>query len=283
MRQEMFADDTQLSHSDSVSNYNQLVLQLQDCVSQIKVWMSQNRLKLNDDKTEALRLLPPSVSTSSLPSSIALDRSSISFSNCIRDLGFFLDENLSMHQHIVKTCQSAYFELRRISSIRPYLTLEATKTLVTSCVLSRLDYCNSLLAGSSKQSLRLLQQVQNSAAKIIFKSKKIQHSKPLLIELHWLPVNQRIQYKISCLCYNVICGTAPSYLSELLQIYAPSRTLRSASDSRLFNIARFNRQKHGGRAFSINAAKYWNSLPFSGIIVITTMKKGILCYTTIAL
>ena len=111
--------------------------------------------------------------------------------------------------------------------------------------------------------LKLLQQVQNSAAKLIFKSKKSHHTTPLLKELHWLPVNFRIQYKISCLCFHVLTGSAPSYLSELLQLYVPSRSLRSASDNRLFIIPRFNQQERGGRAFASNAAVTWNSLPHS--------------------
>ena len=130
----MFADDTQLNHSDSVSNYDQMLLSLQDCVSEIKSWMSQNRLKLNDDKTEALRLLPPSVSASSLPQSLSLG-TTLSFSNHVRDLGFFLDENLTMQQYIIKTFQSAYLELRRISSIRQYLSLIATKLLFLASFL----------------------------------------------------------------------------------------------------------------------------------------------------
>ena len=261
IRHEMFADDTQLINSDSVSNYDQLLLSLQNCVSEIKSWMSHNCLKLNDDKTEALRPLPPSVSSSNLPQSLSLGSTTLLFSNHVRDLGFFLDDNLSMQSHIIKTCQSAYLELRRISSIRQYLSLEATKTLVVSCILSRLDYCNSLLAGVPQRLLKLLQQVQNSAARLIFKSKKAHQTTLLLKELHWLPVNYRIQYKTACLCFHVLNGSAPSYLSELLQLYTPVRSLRSASDNKLFISPRFNRQRHGGRAFASSAVKTWNSLP----------------------
>ena len=109
--------------------------------------MSDNRLKLNDDKTEAIRFAPSSAKSFPLPPTIALGNTSISFANCVRDLGFFFDQDLSMKQHIIKTCQAAYIEIRRISSIHQYLTTEATKTLVSSSILSRLDYCNSLLSG----------------------------------------------------------------------------------------------------------------------------------------
>ena len=145
----MFADDTQLNHSESVSNYHKLVQSLQDCVSDVKLWMSQNRLKLNDDKTEAMRFHTSAVSSADLPPTIALGNSDITFSDQVRDLGFIFDSDLSLKQHVIKTCQAAYIEIRRISSIRHYLTQDATKTLVSAFILSRLDYCNSLLAGHS--------------------------------------------------------------------------------------------------------------------------------------
>ena len=167
-----------------------------------------------------------------------------------------------MQHHISKTCQVAYLELRRISSIRNYLTLEATKTLVSSCVLSRLDYCNSLLIGCPQTLLRSLQQVQNSAAKLIYKSKRSSSCTPLLQELHWLPIEQRIKYKAACLCYQVITGVAPRYLSDMFKLYVPSRSLRSSADNRIFCVPKYKREKHGGRAFSSSAVHVWNSLPY---------------------
>ena len=261
IRHEMYADDTQLVHSDTPPNYDNLVQSLQDSVTEVKNWMAENKLKLNDDKTEALRILPPSVDDTSLPSTVDIGSTSIPFSDHVRDLGFFIDKEVSMKQHISKTCQVAYLELRRISSIRHYLTLDATKTLVSSSILSRLDYCNSLLTGCPHTLLRPLQQVQNSAAKLIYKAKRSTHCTPLLQELHWLPIEQRTKYKAACLCYHVITGTAPRYLSDIFDIYTPSRSLRSAADGRIFRVPKFKRKKHGGRAFSYSAVQIWNSLP----------------------
>ena len=90
----------------------------------------------------------------------------------------------------------------------------------------------------------------------------LEHCKPLLKQLHWLPIEQRIKYKISCLCYQIITGTAPQYLVELVYIYVPSRSLRSSSDDRTFRIPTFKRKQHGGRAFCFSSAQTWNSLPF---------------------
>ena len=113
--------------------------------------MTENQLKLNDDKTEAL-LFPFSsslkASTIYLLHSIILGSHNISFYDSARNLGFILDSKLSMKKHAIKICQTAYFELKRISSIRRFLTEDATKTLVTSYYLSRLNYCNCLLVGT---------------------------------------------------------------------------------------------------------------------------------------
>ena len=102
------------------------------------------------------------------------------------------DDKLSIKQQVSKICQSAYLELSRISSIRHVLTVDATETLVTSLVLSRLDYCNSLLSGIPQQLIDKLQKVQNCSARLILKTSKCTHVSPLLAKLHWLPIAQRI-------------------------------------------------------------------------------------------
>ena len=129
----------------------------------IDKYVSSNT-KLNDDKTEAMRFHTSAVSSSNLPSTIALGNSNIAFSDQARDLRFIFDSDLSLKQHFIRTCQAAYLEIRRISSMRHYLTQDATKTLVSALILSRLDYCNSLLACYPQPLLysKFKTQVQNS-------------------------------------------------------------------------------------------------------------------------
>eukprot|EP00745_Piridium_sociabile_P044749 TRINITY_DN9505_c0_g1_i25.p1 TRINITY_DN9505_c0_g1~~TRINITY_DN9505_c0_g1_i25.p1 ORF type:complete len:291 (-),score=37.38 TRINITY_DN9505_c0_g1_i25:114-986(-) len=263
----MFADDTQLFHSAPPENNQGLLSSLQECFSDVRDWMLEHKLKLNEEKTEAV-LFASSYSSSrhDLPPSIQLNSVNVCFKKMVKDLGFHLDSELSMKHHIAKTCQSAYIEIRRSSFIHQLLTEEATKTLVTSCILSRIDYCNSLLIGCPSSVIQPLQTVQNVAARLIFKSKKTQHCTPLLHKLHWLPVKQGIKCKICCLCFKIISGCAPKYLSELselLHFYTPSRTLRSSTDTRLFKVFRFNRKQHGARSFCCSAPKMWNTLPYS--------------------
>ena len=135
------------------------------------------------------------------------------------------------------------------------------KPLVTSCVLSRLDYCNSLLVGTSNSVIQPMQKVQNAAAHFILRAPRHQHCTPLLQQLHWLPISERIKYKTACMCYNSITGSAPSYLSELLQLYSPSRSPRSSSDARILKLRLFNRKTRGFRSFSYFGPHIWNNLP----------------------
>ena len=113
----------------------------------------------------------------------------------------------------VKICQTAYYELKRISSTRRYLTEDAAKQLVTSCVLSRLDYCNSLLMGTPNSVIQPMQKVQNTAAILILRVPRHQNCTPLLQQLHWLPISEWIKYKTACMCYNAITGSAPTVSS----------------------------------------------------------------------
>ena len=105
--------------------------------------------------------------------------------------------------------------------------------------------------------------VINCSARLIYKASKSAHITPLLFDLHWLPICSRIQYKIALTCFHSISGTAPPYLSELLHLYSPFRSLRSASDTRIFRVPRVCRRTLGQRSFQYIGPVIWNSLSFS--------------------
>ena len=127
-----------------------------------------------------------------LITSVDLNGTSIHLSSTVRNLGITLYQNLSFQQYVFRTCQICYLELRRINSIRHSLSQDPVKTLISAFALSRIDYCNFLLAGCCKQLVHKLQKVQNNAARLICRTIKSDHISPILHTLHRLPVEQRI-------------------------------------------------------------------------------------------
>ena len=172
--------------SAPLSEVTNLTKELNACTDDIKTWMTENQLKLNDDKTEAL-LFPFSsswkASTVFLPHLTIIRSHNIPFYDSERKLGFILHSKLSMKKHVIKICQTAYFELKRISSIRKFITEDATKTLVTSYILSWLDYCNCLLVGTPNSVIQPLQKIQSFAARLVLLAPRHHHSTSLLEKL----------------------------------------------------------------------------------------------------
>ena len=173
-----------------------------------------------------------------------------------------MDHQLSFTDHIATMTRSCRFALYNIRKIRPFLSEQATQLLVQALVLSRLDYCNALLAGLPACTIKPLQLIQNAAARVVFNEPKTAHVTPLLIRLHWLPVAACIKFKVLMLAYKTTTGTAPTYLSSLVQSYAPSRSLRSASERRLV-VPSQRGSKSLSRTFSWTVPSWWNDLPIS--------------------
>ena len=170
-----------------------------------------------------------------------------------------------MRYHINSIVKSCYFHLRRLGQIRPLLTQEAANSIAVSTVISRIDYCNSVFWGLSDKDIDILQKLQNRAARIVTRTKLRDHITPVLSSLHWLPVKRRIEYKVLCLAYSCVNGSAPEYLIETIPRHAPSRSLRSASqiNLRLPSVDETNKATYGGRAFQNSAPLLWNDLPRS--------------------
>ena len=259
-----FADDTQLHKSAKPSHVGELVESMEACIQDIKSWMTCNKLKLNDDKTEALIISSPRTSLSALlPDALTVGDASVPFSKSARNLGVVLDCHLTMNAQVANVIRTVNFELRRISSIRHFLSVEATKTLISAFVFSRLDYCNGLLVNCPQDLLQRFQKIQNTAARLVLKVPRRDHITPHLRTLHWLPIDARITYKVACMCFRAINGTGPVYLSDLLHTYTPSRTLRSSSDTLTLIKPRISTKTFGERSFYSAAPAIWNSLPFS--------------------
>ncbi|KAI2644894.1 Huntingtin [Labeo rohita] len=151
-------------------------------------------------------------------------------SSSARNLGVIFDDQLTFKDHKAKTARSCRFALHNIRKIRSFLTEQATQLLVQALVISRLDYCNALLAVLPSCTIKPLQMIQNAAARLVFNEHKRAHVMPHFITLHWLPVAAHIKFKTLMLAYRTATGSAPGYLHSLLPIYTPFRTLRSTSE-----------------------------------------------------
>ena len=168
-----------------------------------------------------------------------------------------------MNAHVTNIARKGYFELRRLSPIRRFLTSTATSTHVSAFVLSRIDYCNSLLIGSTHDLTSNLQRIQNYAARVILCLPKSSSITMHLESLHWLPVKVRSTYKIACLCYHCHSSTAPSYFTDMLH-RKPLHTRNTRSSS--YTMPLLNRPAHskatlGDRSFSFASSSVWNSIP----------------------
>ncbi len=257
-----YADDTQLYlrfDPNSKCSTEDCKSVMQRCIEDVRKWMAQNMLKLNDDKTEVL-LIGADVKSAYDFGSIHVGPNLIEPCKSARNIGVTFDSEMKLDSHIKNVTKQANYHIRNIGQIRKFLTKEAAEILVHSFISSRLDYCNALLYGIPLTTISKLQQVQNTAARVVTRTSKYDHITPVLKSLHWLPVSQRIQFKILLITFKCLNGLAPAYLVDLLERYCPVRNLRS-QDELLLVIPKSRLKRYGDRAFYMAAPLLWNALP----------------------
>ena len=255
----IYADDTQvyviLNHDDA-----SLIPKLERCISDIKAWSSANDLKLNEEKTEVLHISSKFRKSSSL-SSVNIASVPVEPVNSARNLGVVVTKDLSMDKYINNKCRSASYALYKIGRIRNCLDGKTTETLVHAFITCHLDQCNSLLYGLPDSLISKLQRIQNSAARLVSRTRYKDHITPVLRKLHWLPIKYRIMYKILLLTFKCLHGLAPDYLADLIHEYKPSRNLRSSSKLNLVSPS-VSTISYGQRSFYHAAPKLWNDIPY---------------------
>ena len=256
-----YADDTQLYAAFHPREETVILKKLEKCIEDLRLWMNANRLKLNDSKTEFIIFGTKHMLKQVSTTSIRVGEEYITAAAEVRNIGAFLDNEMTMLRQIKNTCKGAWLNLYNIGKIRCFLTVEQTKSVVHAYVTSKLDGNNALLAGCPAVHTSQLQRVQNAAAKLITKTSKHDHAKPLLHELHWLPISDRIIFKILLLTYKSLNNEGPVYLKDLLTFYRPSRNLRSASDPLTLDPPKTRLVTYGDRSFSFFAVQEWNKLP----------------------
>ena len=262
----MYADDTQLYIACDTPADTSVIASIEACVDEIRRWMRSNWLALNDSKTEVVLFSSKfkTVSDGAAAVGVRVGDVQVHPSSKVRNLGVFLDSAASMEHHVTSLCKSASFALWKIGKVPKMLEKSSTEKLVHAFVTSRLDYCNSLLFGLHSNQLKKLQLIQNSAARLITGTRVRESITPVLRDLHWLPVEQRIRFKILAITYKIIENvTAPIYLTDLVDLRVPQRSTRQSSEIRLEPppVNSIMTKYYGNRTFSVVAPMVWNDLP----------------------
>ena len=260
-----YADDTQIYLSfrpQLLSNQQQAIIAMENCIADIRAWLISHKLMFNDSKTEFLVIGSRQQLSKIDITSLKVGDSSIVPMKSARNLGSWFDSNMSMDVHIGKVCSKAFRGLYNIRQIRRFLSIDSTKTLVHAFVTSHVDYCNSLLHELPQYQQKRLQKVLNAAARVTCLLPRFAHITPVLVDLHWLPIKYRIEFKIALLVYKALNEMSPIYISELL-VLKPSGPYQLRSDKQQFLLVPRTKTKFGDRAFASAGPKVWNSLPLT--------------------
>ena len=264
----LYADDTQVYLSINPESPELDLFKLGECLSRVQLWMHDNILKLNPDKTEFIL-----IGTDYMRKKFAalfpceILGNEVLPADHVRNLGVMFDSDFSFSKHISNVCKSCYYHLKDLRRIRRFINQSDATILANALVSSRLDYCNSLLHNITAHNLNKLQVIQNSLCRVVKGVSRFDHITPHRKSLHWLPVKQRIQFKINLLTYKALNSGQPVYLANKL-IYHPSKvsTKHLVLDSNMLLIphkASNWRPSFFKRCFRVSAPTLWNDLPIN--------------------
>jgi len=263
-----YADDTQLRLAVSSDNTPDGLSVLAACTAEVRQWYLQNELQLNPEKSEALVIGTANQlrTAKSAITSVCVADVQLPVADEIKVLGVVLDRRLAFDKHVMAVTRSCNFHAQAIRHIRHLLSTDLAQTLAFSLILTRLDYCNSVLYGAPVSSIQKLQRVQNNTTRIVFQAPRRSHAKPLMRQLHWLPVQHRIDYKVSVLTYKTlykhVCTAVPqpthqsprqrtdTTLVGHARHCSSNRSLVPASRNVLFDVPRRSSETHFPRLSS---------------------------------
>jgi hypothetical protein len=219
-----------------------------------------NDLQLNSDKSEVVVFgTAKQLQSAAAVNQIDIAGCSLPVSTELKSLGVICDSHFRFDSHVSAVTKACIYHTRALRHIRNVLSDNTAKTIACSIVAARLDYCNSLLYGAPVASINKLQCVQNTLARVVSKSCTLASATPLLKSLHWLPVKERINYKIAILAFQSFkLRSTPVYLQTLLRPHTSTRSLRSTDAPQL--VVQRTRTEIGKRAFAVAAPTVWNAL-----------------------
>ena len=268
----LYADDSQLYigfDTTDTSDVEKVLRDIESCLREIKQWMIDNFMMLNEDKTEFLLLGSKNSSVLETTLSLDVDGVLIETMKCEKgvgkSLGVMLDSHMDMARQVAEVRRACTWKLSNMYLIRRYLTEDLRILLVKTLILSKLDYCNALYAGLPKKLTDRLQAVLRSCVKFIYKiDGRGEDLDAYFQKAHILPIEYRIQFKVCLFVHKMFHGTVPDYLGSLLTVYHPGvSSLRTSKDRYLLApppLLKF-KTKLSERRFSQHAPDYWNKLP----------------------
>jgi len=185
-------------------------------ISDVKDWCSSHRLQLNDAKTDIAWFGSHANLIKLADCSLSIGDVTLKPSIVVRDLGVLLNSELTLKQYISKVASCCYYHIRRLRQVSRFVSRHIMMQLTSAFILSRLDYCNIILAGLPKSSIATHQRVQNAASRLVLGLGPRDHIADGLRQLHWLPDEARIRYKLCLLMHMVHTGRCPPYLKDVL-------------------------------------------------------------------
>ena len=191
--------------------------------------------------------------------SVSFAETTVGTRTSVKSLGVTIDSGLTFNEHVDNICKASAYHIRSLRHIRKFIDEDAAKSVATALVSARIDYCNSLLYGTSKSNIDKLQRLQNSLARAVMCTGKFGSITPVLAALHWLPISARITYKVTLLTRKVLTTQRPGYLSSLIRVNQPTRQLRPSTHRVLCSTAQ--RTAFASLAFCHAAPAVWNELP----------------------
>ena len=251
-----YADDTQILLNFSNEDMNEMEIKLSNCLEDIKVYMGENSLMLNENKTivKVFWAKKPNVSINKILT--------YNITSSVRILGATIGENFKLNDFISKKVQISNMHLRNLYNVRACLNYDTRKLLITNLILSTLDYCNILLINCNKKELRPLKLIMNRCIRFVYNIKFRQHVSPFYKKIHFLPIRKRIQFKACLLAHKIFYRSAPEYLNQEFHPYVPQLEMQlrrqTGRDPLMFDTSGDHIK---GKQIYFQIRREWNALP----------------------
>lgn len=264
----LYADDSQIYiELERTSDLQAEKEKVESCLKEIQVWMSTNFMKLNSSKTKLIIFNPPrspyNVPLVNTNFCIKFNEKELEESSSVKVLGSTLSPDFRLNSFINTKLKSCKNEIRNLKHVRGSLDIDTRFMLINNLILTKLDYCNSLLAGCTQIEIKRLQTVMNDAVRFVYSLNRRTHISQYLFKLHLLPVKFRILFKLCTLAYSIISGTAPKYLSDVFSAYQPISTMVLRHDSGRDNkMLVYTAGNLPNKCIFQKLLDAWNELPF---------------------